>query len=172
MTSIPVLDTPRLRLRGHQLSDFADLAALWGDETVVRHIGGRVSGEDESWARLQRYLGHWAMLDYGFWAIEDKASGRYVGDLGLANFRRGLVHPFTDAPEAGWALAPWSHGRGYASEALAAVLAWGEQRFGSPRTWCIIDPANGASIRVAQKAGFRRFAETPYKGDTVLIFER
>ncbi|HEX7758280.1 MAG TPA: GNAT family N-acetyltransferase [Caulobacteraceae bacterium] len=172
MTAVPVLETDRLRLRAHTLADFADLAALWGDEDVVRHIGGRASTPDESWGRLQRYLGHWALLGYGFWAVEEKASGRYAGDLGLADFRRGLDHPFNDAPEVGWALAPWSHGRGYASEALAAALAWGEARFGSPRAWCIIDPGNAPSIRVAQKAGFRRYGETVYREDTVVVYER
>ncbi len=172
MTDIPVLETQRLRLRGHTLADFDDLAAMWGDETVVRHIGGRVFGRDECWSRLHRYVGHWALLGHGFWAVEEKASGRYVGDLGLADFRRGLDHPFNDAPEAGWALAPWAHGKGYASEALTAALAWGEARFGSPRVWCIIDPGNGASIRVAEKAGFRRHGEVAYHADTVVVFER
>jgi RimJ/RimL family protein N-acetyltransferase len=172
MTDIPVLQTPRLRLRGHRLADFADLAAMWADPVVVRHIGGQPSTEAESWGRLHRYLGHWALLGYGFWAIEEAASGRYVGDIGLADFRRGIDHPLADAPEAGWALAAWAHGRGFAGEAVAAALAWGDAHFGSPRVWCIIDPDNPASIRVAERAGFRRHGPAKYRDDEVMVFHR
>ncbi|MGA0601748.1 GNAT family N-acetyltransferase [Caulobacter sp. KR2-114] len=172
MPDVPVLDTPRLILRAHRLDDFADLAAMWGDPAVTRHIGGKPSAPAESWSRLHRYRGHWALLGYGFWAVEERETGRYVGDLGLADFHRGLDHPFNDAPEAGWALAPWSHGRGYASEALAAVLAWGEARFGSPKVWCIIDPDNAPSIRVAEKAGFVLHGRTALQGEPTLLLAR
>jgi RimJ/RimL family protein N-acetyltransferase len=172
MTEVPVLQTERLILRGHRLTDFEPLAAMWADEAVVRHIGGKPSTADESWARIQRYLGHWALLGHGFWAIEERASGRYAGDLGLANFRRGIDHPNAEAPEAGWALAPWSHGRGFASEALAAALAWGDAHFGSDRVWCIIDPGNAASVRVAEKAGFRRDRDALYRDEPTVIFVR
>ncbi|MBS0409347.1 MAG: GNAT family N-acetyltransferase [Proteobacteria bacterium] len=172
MSDVPILETERLVLRGHALADFDDLVSLWSDEAVVRHIGGRASTAEECWSRLHRYRGHWALMGHGFWAITEKAGGRYVGDLGLADFRRGIQHPFVDSPEAGWALAPWSHGRGYASEALAAALAWGEGHFGSPRVWCIIDPDNAPSIRVAQRAGFERFGEARYHDDPTVVFVR
>jgi len=172
MSEVPVLHTPRLTLREHRLEDFDDLAALWADPEVTRHIGGKPSTSAESWSRLHRYRGHWALLGYGFWAVVERQSGRYAGDIGLADFRRGLAHPFNDSPEAGWALAPWSHGRGYASEALAAALAWGEARFGSPRVWCIIDPDNAASIRVAQKAGFALHGRAEFHGDPTLLLVR
>jgi RimJ/RimL family protein N-acetyltransferase len=172
MSDVPVLQTPRLILRGHRLEDFADLAAMWGDADVTRHIGGKPSTTAESWSRLHRYRGHWSLLGYGFWAIEERTSGRFVGDIGLADFRRGLEHPFNGAPEAGWALAPWAHGRAYASEALAAALGWGDVHFGSPRVWCIIAPDNAASIRVAEKAGFAVHSQIEFHGDPTLLLAR
>ncbi len=172
MSDVPILQTPRLILRAHRLDDFDDLAAMWADPDVTRHIGGKPSAPAESWSRLHRYRGHWALLGYGFWAIEARESGRFVGDIGLADFHRGLEHPFTGAPEAGWALASWAHGRGYASEALGAVLAWGDAHFGSPRVWCIIAPDNAASIRVAEKAGFARHSQIEFHGDPTLVFAR
>src|SRR3569832_798946 len=101
MSDVPVLHTSRLILRGHRLDDFADLAAMWGDPEVTRYIGGAPSTQAASWSRLHRYRGHWSLLEYGFWAIEERESGRYVGDIGLADFRRGLAQPFADAPEVG-----------------------------------------------------------------------
>ena len=62
----------------------------------------------------------------------------------------------------GWVLAAEAHGKGYASEALAAICAWGRGHFGEHRCACIIAPENAASIRVAAKAGFRLSGRTTY----------
>jgi RimJ/RimL family protein N-acetyltransferase len=169
----PDLATERLILHGHGLKDFADSAAMWADRDVVRFIGGRPFTEEEVWTRLLRYVGHWATMGYGFWAIREKATGRFVGEVGFADFRRELDPPFGDVPEMGWALSSWAHGKGYASEAIAAALAWGEQRFGrGARTVCMISPDNAPSIKAAEKAGYREFARTTYKGSPTVLFER
>ena len=49
---------------------------MWADPAVTRFIGGRVFNREEVWARLLRYAGHWQWMGYGFWAIEEKESGR------------------------------------------------------------------------------------------------
>jgi RimJ/RimL family protein N-acetyltransferase len=56
--SAPVLETERLILRGHRREDFADCAAMWGDETVTRFVGGHPLGQEEVWSRLLRYVSH------------------------------------------------------------------------------------------------------------------
>jgi RimJ/RimL family protein N-acetyltransferase len=139
---------------------------------VALHIGGKPSTPEEVWSRLLRYAGHWALLGFGYWAVVEKSSGRFVGEAGLADFKRAIEPSLGGAPEAGWALMPWAHGRGYATEALRAVLAWGEERFGSPRAVCIISPENLPSLRVAQKCGFERTSTTTYKGTPTVLFER
>ncbi len=169
---IPVLTTERLLLRGHTAGDFQNCAALWGDPQVVRFISAKPSTPSESWARLLRYAGHWALLGYGFWAVEERGSGRYVGEVGLADFKRGLGPGFDDAPEAGWVLAPWAHGKGYATEAAEAVLAWGDKNLGMTRCVCMIDRAHAGSLRVAEKCGFRKFAETEFMGSSVVLHAR
>jgi RimJ/RimL family protein N-acetyltransferase len=170
--TIPTVETERLILRGNHVEDFTDLAAIWGDPEVVRFISGKTFSREESWARLMRYLGHWALLGYGFWAIEEKASGRYVGETGLADFRRDLTPSLDGMPEVGWVLAPWAHGKGYATEAVSAAVRWGERKFGKTPLCCIIAPEHKASINVATKCGFRVFARTTYKGGDTIIFRR
>lgn len=170
--TIPTVETERLILRGNHVEDFTDLAAIWGDPEVVRFISGKTFSREESWARLMRYLGHWALLGYGFWAIEEKASGRYVGETGLADFRRDLTPSLDGMPEVGWVLAPWAHGKGYATEAVSAAVRWGERKFGETPLCCIIAPEHKASINVAIKCGFREFARTTYKGGDTIIFRR
>ena len=172
MTLPPEIETERLTLRAHRLGDFADSAAMWADPEVVRHIGGQPRSGEDVWMRLLRNVGHWALLGYGYWVIREKSTGRFVGEIGFADFHRQIEPPFGDAPESGWALAAWAHGRGFATEALRAILAWGDSRFGGARTVCMIDPDNRASIRVAEKCGYREYNRTSYKGEPTILFER
>jgi RimJ/RimL family protein N-acetyltransferase len=172
MTDGRAIDTERLTLRVHTLADFADSASMWGDPEVTRHIGGRPSTEEEVWARLLRYVGHWQLLGFGYWVVREKATGKFVGEVGWANFRRAMEPPLGDTPEAGWALSPSAHGRGYATEAVRAALEWADANLATPRRVCIIDPGNAASIRVAHKCGFREVARGKYKGEPALVFER
>ncbi len=170
--SAPTIETPRLILRGHSPEDFAEYAAMWGDEVVTRYVGGRPFTREECWARLLRGAGHWPLLGFGYWLAFDKASERLVGEMGLAEFKRDITPSFEGAPEAGWVLASWSHGLGYATEAVGAVHAWGDEHLRAPRTVCIIHPDNDASVRVAGKCGYRQIEPSTYKEQQVLTFER
>lgn len=165
-----IIETPRLVLRPHTRADFDESAALWADPAVTRFIGGKPATREEAWTRLLRYVGHWELLGFGYWVVRDTA-GRFLGEVGFADFQRELA-PRLDAPEAGWVIAPAAHGQGYATEAVRAILAWGERRFGSPRACCIIDPANAPSLRLAAKCGFVRVAETTYHGAPTIVFSR
>jgi RimJ/RimL family protein N-acetyltransferase len=172
MGAIPVIETERLRLRGHRVEDFRECAAMWGDPAVTRYISGRPFTAEEVWARLLRYVGHWTLLDFGFWLIEEKATGSFVGEAGLAEFQREIEPRIQGVPEVGWVLSPRCYGRGYATEAVHAGLAWSEKRFGAARTVCLIHPENLASLRVAEKCGYREFQRTTYRGQATVMFER
>jgi RimJ/RimL family protein N-acetyltransferase len=168
----PVLETQRLVLRGHRPDDFADSLALWTDPEVTRFISGKPSSQEEVWARLLRYAGHWAMLGFGYWAVTEKATGRFLGEVGFANFRREIEPSLDRMPEIGWVIAPRAHGNGYATEAVRAAIGWGETHFGPVRTACIIAPENAPSIRVAEKCGYREFCRTAYKDNPTIMFVR
>jgi RimJ/RimL family protein N-acetyltransferase len=72
-------------------------------------------------------------------------------------------------PELGWALLPQFHGRGYATEALRAVLAWGDDHIAQRRTVCIIHPDNHPSFRVAEKLGYKAiYSATGGASNTIL----
>jgi RimJ/RimL family protein N-acetyltransferase len=167
---VPVLESPRLILRGHRADDLCDSLTLWSDAEVVRHIFGTPQGREEVWARVLRYIGHWAVAGYGFWHVRERATDRFVGEVGIAEFQRDLPVSFDGAPEAGWALVPSAQGKGYATEAMNAVLAWSDAAH--RRTVCIISPVNVGSVRVAAKLGFREIARTEHKTSEVIVFER
>jgi RimJ/RimL family protein N-acetyltransferase len=172
MTQVPTLETARLTMRGHQISDYADCVAMWSDPAVVKHIGGRPFGADETWTKLVRAVGHWQLLGFGYWVVHEKGTGRFVGEVGFGNFKRDLQPPFGDSLEAGWALAAWSHGKGYATEAVQAAIRWADDKFPGKRMVCLIDPDHPASFRVAEKCGFKEYARTTYKGSPTVLLER
>jgi RimJ/RimL family protein N-acetyltransferase len=171
-TEVPILETERLRLRGHCIEDFTQCAAMWADPVVTRYVGGKPFTEEETWARLLRYAGHWQLLAYGYWLIEDKRTGEFVGEVGFADYKRELQPPLNGVPEIGWVLASRAHGRGYATEAVRAAVAWGDAHFKSAPTACIIAPENTASIRVALRCGYRESHSATYKGHATLVFVR
>ena len=168
----PRIETERLALRAHRADDFDACARLWADREVVRHIGGTPSTRDQSWLRLLRYPGLWSLLGYGYWAIVDKASGAYVGEAGLADFKRAMSPAIEGLPEVGWIIAPKYAGRGVATEAVRAILAWADAALDAPQTVCIIDPSNTASIRVARKCGFEGPQNARFGGSRALLFRR
>lgn len=101
INTAPTLITERLRLDAHTLDDFDSLAALWADPLVVRYIGGTPRDREDSWGRLMRYVGHWALLGYGYWAVRDKQSGEYLGSIGFSNFLRDITRRSTRRKWAG-----------------------------------------------------------------------
>ena len=173
MADFPILRTQRLTLRVHKLEDFAAMAAMWSDPEMVRFIGaGQPLSEEVVWGRLQKTVGAWPTLGYGFLAIEHAASGRLVGEAGF--LERFAPEEGRRTPEAGWALATSARGHGYAGEAMRAILAWGDERF--ERTKCVISAENSPSIALARRLGYRDHGVEPpsadWTGPEFLRFER
>ncbi len=153
------------------MEDFPALAACWQDLRLVRHIGdGQPHSREMSWGRLLRYIRHWQMLGYGYWACEEKETGKNIGGLGLQNAGRDIA-PALLWPEAGWTLIPEAQGLGYAREAMSAALAWADSELRSPLC-CIIDEQNLRSIRLAEKLGFRFSHLADYRQKSVQVYLR
>lgn len=167
----PLIETDRLRLRAHTAGDFAACIPIWNDPIVTRFIGGRAYTPEEVWQRIQRYAGSWVLVGHGFWVVEEMATGRVIGEIGIMDAKREMDPPFGEDRELGWALLPDVHGKGYASEALKAVLDWERCVLGGACLVALIDPDNIPSIKLAQKFGFTERARTSYKGVPSLQFE-
>lgn len=170
-SGVPVLETERLILREFRAADFVDFADMWADPVVVKHISGVAATRSESWARLKMLAGSWPLTGWGGWAVQDKANGRFVGNVGFSDFKRIIEPDLGRQPEAAWVLAQWAHGKGYATEAMLAAMAWGKEQFGGVKPVCIIDPDYIATKRVAEKCGFVDKVLTTYKGEPTLIME-
>jgi RimJ/RimL family protein N-acetyltransferase len=163
--AIPTLETERLTLRPFREADAKALFELSQDPDVVRYVGDRrVPTLQEAWRAVAGWIGHWALRGYGQWAIEERASGKFIG-------RAGIINPADwPGPEVGYLLGrPW-WGRGYATEAAGAAMAWGFGEIGFDELLSLIDPANTASIAVAMRLGESPRGEAEVMGNRVLVY--
>lgn len=142
------METERLLLRQFLEADVDHYSRITADPEVMRHIGnGRTLTREETWRAMATALGHWVLRGYGLYAAEEKATGIFLGRVGLINPEGwpGL--------EAGWMIAREHWGRGFATEAGAAVVRMAYQTLGATHVISLIRPDNLASIRVAEKLG-------------------
>ncbi len=144
---------------------------MWADPEVVKHISGKVSNREDSWRRLLSLAGSWPLLGYGYWVVTDRTAGQFLGTVGFGEFLRDISPLFAGRPEAGWVFARHAHGKGFATEAMKAAMAWGLARFGDACPVAIVDPDYPATIRVGEKCGFVKGPLTRYHDEPCLILE-
>lgn len=171
MADAPILFTGRLRLRPHVQADFAACKSLWQHPNTIRYITGSPQTDQEVWFRLLRYGGMWPMLGFGFWVFEDVVSGIFLGEGGFLDARRD-VQGLLGMPEVGWAMTPEATGKGLATEAMGAALAWADAHLAAQRTGCIISPGNVPSMRVAAKLGYLEVQRPDFQGKPVVLLHR
>lgn len=165
--------TERLIIRPHRLEDFGAYSAYRADPDVMRYMHSGPANEEDSWLKFQSIAGHWEYMGYGNWAIEEKVSGSYIGNLGFMDKKRPSSHPASGAPEMGWLVAQKAWNKGYATEAVSAALVWARKEFGkNARVVCVIDHENIASQRVADRAGFKQFAKSERGSRERFVYER
>jgi len=172
LSRAPRIETARLILRQSEARDLDAHAAMLGDPVVMRHLTGAPTPREDAWRRLLQGPGLWAMLGYGYWSVERRSDGAYIGQLGFADFKRELEPSLEGLPEMGWLFAAQVHGQGFAAEGVAAALAWADEALRAAEIVALIAPDNAPSIRLAERSGFARAEETLYKGDPALVFRR
>jgi RimJ/RimL family protein N-acetyltransferase len=146
--------TSRLRLRAFGPNDLDAYAAMMADPDVARHLGeGKPLSRPEAWRQMSMFLGHWMLRGFGIWAVEERATGVFIGRIGC--FEPEGFPGF----EIGYTLAKAAWGRGYAREGAGAALQFARETLGRTEIISIIRPANVASIRLAEALGATR-AET------------
>ena len=170
--SAPTLETKRLILRAFRRDDLDAHAATLADRDVVRHLGGHAFNREDSWRRLTMAVGQWPLLGYGYWAVEAKAGGALVGQVGFADFERGMTPDISGAPEMGWVFDTSVHGLGIAGEACRIALSWIDETWAPPEIPAIIDIENAKSMRLAERLGFVRQPDALYRDDHIALFRR
>lgn len=150
---VPVIETDRLLLRAFREDDAPPFHQILR-RPEVRDALLMESEPDplRAWSEMAAWLGQWHLRGTGHWALEDLETGRLVGRVGLHNPPR----PGWPGLEVGWTLHPSVWGRGYASEAGAAAMAYAFTTFSVDRLCATILPDNTRSQRVAHRLGLHR----------------
>jgi len=161
---IPELKTERLLLRGFRQSDFDAHAAMCADPEVMRHMTGSPLSAPDAWRQMAMFAGHWTLRGYGIWAVEESASGTFIGRIGLY-FPEGWPDR-----ELGWALARQHWGRGFATEACTAALRYAFDTLGWDYVISLISPDNVRSAALARRLGARSDGVTEVLGHHVHIY--
>lgn len=171
-TADNMIETERLLLRPLDQDDFPAYFAMMADPAsfAFSHRGALTS--DEAWTRLLRQSGHWSLLGYGQFAVIEKASGKFIGEVGFGDFRRDLGGEFDHCPEASWTVIEEARGKGYATEAAHGAVKWLERHRGTRSTVCIIHSRNRSSLRIAHKLGFKPFRYAEYRGYPAIFLKR
>ena len=148
------LETERLILRRIDPNrDFEPWARAMADERTVRFTGGQVMDRALAWRNMASVIGHWSIRGYGFFSVENRETGEWVGRVGPW-YPEGWP-----APEIGWTIAREHWGKGFATEAGLACVDYAFETLGWQRVIHVILKGNEQSVAVARKLG-SRFIET------------
>lgn len=143
--SAPVIVGDRVILRPHRASDLDGMAALYQSDRAA-WIGGQ-QNRTVVWRWLGYDVGQWGLLGFGSWAIDDRKSGEFAGQVGL-----NKPDNFPEV-ELGWLLLHGFEGRGLALEAAQLARHFAFETLGLGTLVSYIDPNNERSIRLARSLG-------------------
>ena len=160
----PELETERLRFRMFRESDFPTYERWCANMDIMRYLGGKTFDRVQAWRHMAYLIGHWAMRGYGYYAVEEKATGALIGRVGYTD------HPGWPAFELGWTIIPEFQRRGYAIEAARMLLTYAFETLDRPHVISLIHPDNAPSIRVAEKLGETVEGKTEVLTMPVLVY--
>lgn len=163
--NVPIIETDRLILREWCNDDFDTYAKMCADPEVMRYLGsGKPLDRFETWRHMAFLVGHWELLGFGHWAVEEKSSGSFAGRVGFLN---PVGWP---GFEIGWTLGREFWGKGYATEAARGALPFAFNELDRAHVISLIHPDNKASIHVAERLGESLEGKTELFGHEVLIY--
>ena len=162
MTDIPTLGTERLILRPPVVQDFPAYAALWASPRSA-YMGGPYDGF-AAWGLFCHDVACWTLFGHGALMIDRRDTGDCIGQVGI---NHGPLFP---EKELGWLLYEGQEGNGFATEAATALRDWGFAQLKLPWLVSYVDPANHASMAVAQRMGGVLDPEAPREDPTDLVY--
>jgi RimJ/RimL family protein N-acetyltransferase len=163
-----MIETPRLLLRPWQPDDLAEFTRLLTDPEVTRYIVLNEPFTPEDVVEVSvRTLEQWEHNGFGPWVAIEKATGRWVGRIGLNEIQDW---PGLDKVEVGWELHQEFWGRGLATEGGRAAVRYGFEVLGLARIMSATMATNAASRRVMVKCGLRYQGELRLPGTVMACY--
>ena len=145
-------------------TDFEPYAEMCADPDVMRYIGGKTMSRAEAWRHMAFHVGHWEMRGYGHWAVEEKASGNFIGRIGFLN------PAGWPAFEIGWTLGKQYWGKGFATEGARRALDYAFYELDKPHVISLIHRENKGSAAVARRLGEEVEGKAEVFGIEVLVY--
>jgi RimJ/RimL family protein N-acetyltransferase len=140
------INTKRLKLRQWTNNDSDAYIRYFADEKNSKYFGGRKSADD-AWRHMAMLIGHWQLKGFGYWAVDEKESGDFVGCVGLW---KSSGWPEL---ELGYWIASEKQRKGYAKEAAEECLKYARNVLKVKSLVSYIDPSNEPSIKLAGVLG-------------------
>ncbi len=160
-----IITTERLNLRLMTVQDAGNLLQIFSDP-IAMHYYPSTMDEAATIGWIRRTLDNYDTYGVGFWVVEEKASGRFLGQCGM------IPQELDGSPimEIAYLLVRREWGQGYATEAAMAVKQYGFETMGYPKLVSLIDRHNTPSIRVAERVGMQHERTITKWGKPVLVY--
>jgi RimJ/RimL family protein N-acetyltransferase len=142
-----LFETERLSVRPKAAADAESFHAVYSDGEVMQFSGGSFTTLERTCDFVASHVRHQEVHGFSMWALVHRGTGTLLGDVGFLAYEDGV--------EIGWHLRRNAWGRGYATEAARACLAYGFDRLKFTRVSAFTESANTASLRVIEKLGMR-----------------
>jgi RimJ/RimL family protein N-acetyltransferase len=146
LSTAPMLTTQRLVLRGPERDDLPGLTRFMTSAPSMEAQGETVTAK-QAWFGFLIGIGHWHWHGFGFFTVVEQRTGDPVGRVGL------IKHSNWPDVELAWHLFEGAEGKGFATEAAAAVKKWACEDRGLDRLYSYIDRKNTRSQAVAKRLG-------------------
>ena len=148
---MPTLDAERVRLRHPRPTDADAVFAIFGDDRAMRYWSHEAfERRDEAEQYLRDIDKGFADRSFCQWAITKRDHDELIGTVTLTGWDAR-----NRRMELGYMLSPAHWGKGYATEAVRAVLTFAFEEMNVHRVEAELDPRNPASARLLERLGFR-----------------
>ena len=161
-----IAETERLVIREMVLEDVPALCEICRQEAVrafIRDVGDDIQEETKKHSAYIEQV--YRFYDYGYWGVYNRKTGELIGRCGIQDCRLNGVWEL----ELGYLLNPSEWGKGYATEAVSAVMDYAFGCLGITRIFALIEPENQHSVRVAERVGMK-FQEYGVKNNRTVAY--
>ncbi len=154
-----ILSTERLTLREMTVDDVDRMYEVYEDPSITEFTEPLYEDRQEEREYTKAYIrNQYEFFGYGLWVVIDNSSGRIIGRAGITN-RDGY-----DEAEIGYVIMKSEQNRGYATEALRAIIRYASTNLGMKGLNCFIEPGNEVSVRLCTRLGFEHIEDVSLNG--------
>ena len=144
-----IKETKRLVIREQVISDIDRLYEIYDDREALKYVEDLYEDRREEEEYLRKYIDNqYRFYEFGLWALVLKETGQLIGRVGIG-IREGYA-----TPELGYMIGKNYRGRGYAKEALVAIMEYGSEELGFSKYMAFTDRRNTPSVKLLESLGF------------------